>query len=433
VLNLSDAPTAVEQVSISDETIHVYPASANGKSIVSFFAKQAGSTQLSVFSIDGKKVAGISSDLQVGNNIFELSTPKGVFVIQVTGNEYAYTTKMLNQTGTQGNPGIAYVVTEKPATSGPQKSKSSTLGVTTMSYTVGDQLLYTANSGTYIASVPDAPTASKTINFVFSILPTSAIPAGTFIMGSPATEVGRSNNETQHAVTLSAFHISKYLITNAQYAAFLNAKNIDIIYAAGAYPTEALIYPSSPSSPSGNFCDWGLHYNDTLWVPVAGYENNPVIYVTWYGAAEFATYVGGTLPTEAQWEYACRAGTTTPFNTGTCLTNLQANYDWRYPYDTCTNTVTTSPGTTQPVGSYPANAYGLYDTHGNVGEWCADWFGTYPTTAQTNPTGASAGSCRVLRGGNFGTNAQNCRSSRRGFTLPSGSNGGFGFRVVFVP
>ena len=258
---------------------------------------------------------------------------------------------------------------------------------------------------------------------------TALIPAGTFTMGSPTTEESRSSNETQHSVTISAFRMSKYEITNAQYAAFLNAKSIgsDGKYAAGAYPTEKLIYASSGSY------DFGLHYNGTQWVPVAGYENNPVIYVTWYGATEFATYAGGTLPTEAQWEYACRAGTTTPFNTGTCLTNLQANYWWSSPYSTCTNTVTTPLSKTQAVGTYPANAWGLYDMHGNVWEWCADWYGTYPTTAQNNPTGATTGSSRVFRGGSWDGSARRCRTAIRGGSYPNGYDPGIGFRVVFVP
>jgi formylglycine-generating enzyme required for sulfatase activity len=123
--------------------------------------------------------------------------------------------------------------------------------------------------------------------------------------------------------------MSKYEITNTQYAAFLNARGIGSngLYAAGAYPTQALIYASSGSY------DLGLHYSGSQWTPVAGYETSPVINVTWYGATEFATYAGGTLPTEAQWEYACRAGTTTPFSTGNYLTNLQANYNWANPYN----------------------------------------------------------------------------------------------------
>jgi formylglycine-generating enzyme required for sulfatase activity len=247
-------------------------------------------------------------------------------------------------------------------------------------------------------------------------------------MGSPATEVSRNTDETQHTVTLSAFRMSKYEITNAQYAAFLNAKSIGSngVYTAGAYPTQALIYASVSY-------DWGLHYTNNQWVPVAGYENNPVIYVTWYGATEFATYAGGALPTEAQWEYACRAGTTTPFHTGNCLTNLQANYYWANPYSTCTNTNTTCQFFTQPVGTYTANAYGMYDMQGNVWEWCSDWYGTYPTTAQTNPTGAATGWYRVSRGGSWADGAQYCRSAYRSSAGPSYDYWGLGFRVVLVP
>ena len=167
VLNLSDAPNAVEQLSADDETIRVYPASTDGKSMVSFFTKQAGLVQINAFSMDGRKVTGISTDLQAGSNTFELSLPKGVFVIQVTGNEYAYTAKVLNQTGTQGNPGIFYTGTEKPVSSSQQKTKSFTLGVTTMTYTAGDQLLYTAVSGNYNTIVTDVPTSNKTTNFNF--------------------------------------------------------------------------------------------------------------------------------------------------------------------------------------------------------------------------------------------------------------------------
>jgi uncharacterized protein (TIGR02145 family) len=134
---------------------------------VSFSAKQTGSNQLNAFSIDGRKAAGISTDLQAGSNTFELSLPKGVYVIQVTGNEYAYTAKLLNSSGTHGTPGIVYTGTEKPATSSPQKIRSSTLGTTTMAYTAGDQLLYKAVSGNYSTIVTDVPTGNKTTNFNF--------------------------------------------------------------------------------------------------------------------------------------------------------------------------------------------------------------------------------------------------------------------------
>jgi len=166
VLNLSDA-TAVEQLSANDETIHIYSNSKDGKSTVSFFAKQAGVTQINVFGVDGRKIAGITANVQAGVNSFQLSLAKGSFAIQVSGKGYAYTAKMINQTGAQSNPGIAYIGAEKPASSTPQKSKSSTLGVTAMSYTTGDQLLYKAISGSYSTIVTDVPTTSKTTNFYF--------------------------------------------------------------------------------------------------------------------------------------------------------------------------------------------------------------------------------------------------------------------------
>lgn len=252
------------------------------------------------------------------------------------------------------------------------------------------------------------------------------IPAGTFTMGSPEGEVNQEYDESQYQVTLTAFRMSKYEITNAQYAAFLNAKSVgsDGKCEAGTYPTQELIYESY-----GDY-DWGLHYNSNKWEPVAGYENHPVIHVTWYGATEFAAYVGCTLPSEAQWEYACRAGTTTPFNTGVFLTNEQANYDWAKPYNGGTNTVTTSPGKPQAVGTYSANAWGLYDMHGNVYEWCSDWHGLYPTTAQTNPTGAESGSFRLVRGGDWFFAAQYCRSAHRGLGIPNSYNYAVGFRIV---
>lgn len=253
-----------------------------------------------------------------------------------------------------------------------------------------------------------------------------SIPAGTFTMGSPITEVNHNSDETQHEVTLTTFRMSKFEISNTQFAAFLNAKTIgsEGLYAAGTYPTEALIYASS-----GNY-DWGLHYALGQWAPVVGYENHPVINVTWYGAAEFATFMGGQLPTEAEWEYACRAGTNTPFNTGICLNNLQANYKWAYPYNTCTNTNMTYPGKTQSVGSYSPNAFGLHDMHGNVWEWCNDWYGTYPTSPQTDPTGAATGLDRVIRGGGWDSLVGGCRAAYRFNINPDNHFISMGFRLV---
>jgi formylglycine-generating enzyme required for sulfatase activity len=255
---------------------------------------------------------------------------------------------------------------------------------------------------------------------------TALIPAGTFAMGSPLTEPDRFDNEVQHLVTLSVYRMSKYETSNAQFAAFLNAKSIasNGLYALGAFPTQVLIYANS---------SWGLTWTGTQWQPVAGKENFPVVNVTWYGATEFATYAGGRLPTEAEWEYACRGNTITAFSTGTCLNNTEANYAWLLPLTGCTNTITTYPGQTQAINSYSPNAYGLYNMHGNVFEWCSDWYGTYSTTVQTNPTGASTGTTRVIRGGSWNFNAQACRSAFRNAYNPYSNYFTGGFRLAFAP
>ena len=219
------------------------------------------------------------------------------------------------------------------------------------------------------------------------------IPSGTFTMGSPSNEVDRSSNEQQHHVTLSAFKMSKNEITFTQYDAFCDA--------------------TGRTKPG-----------DSGW----GRGNRPVINVTWYDAKAFADWMSCRLPTEAEWEYACRAGTTTPFNTGNNLTTDQANYDGNYPYNG--NPAGTYLGKTQPVGSYPSNAWRLNDMHGNVWEWCSDWFGVYGTGSQTNPTGPSSGSFRVIRGGIWRGSAQLCRSSYRDVYDPWYGGDYLGFRLV---
>lgn len=251
-----------------------------------------------------------------------------------------------------------------------------------------------------------------------------SIPAGTFTMGSPLEQAKGQVAEIPHQVTLSAFKMSKYEITNTEYAAFLNAKHIggDGKYAAGAYPTQVLIYESNGDH------DWGLHFVNGQWVPVLGYENHPVILVTWYGATEFAAYMDCRLPTEAEWEYACRAETTTHFNTGICLSAKQANYNGNIPMEGCRKGVNRDKP--MLVGSFAPNAWGLYDMHGNVYEWCSDWYGTYPSDAQTNPKEPASGTNRVRRGGSWASVALFCQCAYRSPTEPEESGYTMGFRVV---
>jgi len=221
------------------------------------------------------------------------------------------------------------------------------------------------------------------------------IPAGTFLMGSPKTEFDRSEYEIQHEVTLSAFSISKFEVTFDQYDAFCVA--------------------TGRKKPDDH--GWGR-------------GNRPVINVTWFDATEFAKWMGCRLPTEAEWEYACRAGTTTPFHTGENLTTDQANYDGNFPYKG--NPKGVDRARTLAVGSFEPNAYGLYDMHGNAWEWVNDWWENYSPKgiAQTNPTGPETGKYRVYRGGGWNLIAQFCRSARRRYIEPERKFNYMGFRVV---
>ncbi len=135
------------------------------------------------------------------------------------------------------------------------------------------------------------------------------------------------------------------------------------------------------------------------------------------------------LPTEAEWEYACRARTTTPFYTGRCLGTDEANYDGNYPLKGCPKGVYREK--TTPVGSFPPNPFGLYDMHGNVSECCQDRYGPYPKSASVDPGGPSTGTNRVLRGGSWGDAAWRCRSSGRDWDGPGNRDAYGGFRLAF--
>jgi sulfatase modifying factor 1 len=137
------------------------------------------------------------------------------------------------------------------------------------------------------------------------------------------------------------------------------------------------------------------------------------------------------LPSEAEWEYACRAGTTTPFSFGENITPEQVNYNGNHPYAGGAKGVYCQQ--TVPVGSLPANPWGLYEMHGNVWEWCADWYGDYPTTPQVDPCGAASGDARVLRGGSWLNFGWFVRSACRYRYEPGWRPGDFGFRLALGP
>ena len=277
--------------------------------------------------------------------------------------------------------------------------KKITIGVLGLALT---SVLVWAGTALKITEQPEDQTAALGDSVTFSVkadgdsdisMDMVWCPAGTFTMGSPSGELGRWDNETQHSVTLSSgFWIGKYEVTQAQYRAVMG---------------------SNPSYFKG----------DSL----------PVEEVTWYDAMSFCEKLTAqeraagrlpegyeyTLPTEAQWEYACRAGTTTALNSGK---NLSAKYEcpemdevgWYWYNSDWYN----SGSPTHPVGQKKPNNWGIYDMHGNVWEWCLDWYPGYE------------GSHRVMRGGSWFNDASGCRSAYRGSNNPDCYWGNCGFRVA---
>lgn len=241
-------------------------------------------------------------------------------------------------------------------------------------------------------------------------------------MGSPETESWRSDDETQHTVTVSDFYMSQYEITQAEYEEIIG------------------------SNPS-NFSGGNLPVENLSWLDAAGYCNarsekeglTPVYTIDGQNVSWDRSANGYRLPTEAEWEYACRAGTSTPFNTQTSISAEEANYYGHYPYMIEDNyfsqaNLDTQPGeyrqTTVAVDSFSPNTFGLYNMHGNVGEWVWDYYGAYSLEEETDPSGPSSGTLRVYRGGGWNDFAKNMRSAYRATLAQDKSSFNIGMRLV---
>ena len=227
-------------------------------------------------------------------------------------------------------------------------------------------------------------------------------PPGSFSMGSPLSEPGRFDDETPHVVTFSAgFWIGETEVTQGFWKEVMDGENPAFFKAGDEYPVDSVSWTDSQVFLAA------LNRKH----PVPGFE--------W------------RLPTEAQWEYACRAGTETPFYWGSVLNGGRANCNGNYPYGTRRK----GPfrRATAPVGSFAPNPWGLYDMNGNVWEWCSDWYALYPDGPATDPTGPETGSVRVRRGGSWSYFARFCRAGARSYYAPDFRYYYLGLRVVLVP
>jgi formylglycine-generating enzyme required for sulfatase activity len=261
------------------------------------------------------------------------------------------------------------------------------------------------------------------------------IPAGTFHMGSPETEKSSwGDEEPLHYVVISKpFYMGKYEVTQLQYSRIIDISSENISLQSKSVmmgtTTSSGFYAGEATSQVGGKITHGTISHFSGW-------ELPMENISWFGCITFTQALSRQfnevfrLPTEAEWEYACRAGTITPFYTGETISAEQANYKASKVYGD--GSQGHYVGMTTKVGSYPPNAFGLYDMHGNVSEWCSDWYGSkyYRDSPAIDPKGSFGGKHRVIRGGAWDQKPKLLRSAYRYNEDEDDYYPYIGFRVV---
>lgn len=255
---------------------------------------------------------------------------------------------------------------------------------------------------------PDEPTPNPAVTRSGMIL----INGGSFTMGSPASEPWRENDEAEHSVTVGSFYIDKYEMTQKEYSEIMGVNPSS--FTGNNRPVEMVSWYDAIA-----FCN-ALSEKENL-IPAYTINGNDVV---WNKEAN-----GYRLPTEAEWEFACRAGTTSPFNTGRNITVDQSNWYSSYPYIEGEGGGAYRRQTVE-VNEFQPNQLGLYNMHGNVSEWCWDRYGAYDNATQINPTGSENGINRVARGGGWYDYAKHVRSAYRSVAPPDYKDYKRGFRIA---
>jgi formylglycine-generating enzyme required for sulfatase activity len=241
------------------------------------------------------------------------------------------------------------------------------------------------------------------------------VKGGSFAMGSPAGEPERGQDEIPHRVAVSDFYLARFELTQREYAALMG--NNPSENKGDSLPVENVTWFDAVRYGNARSAREGLE-------PAYAIDGETVV---WNRQAN-----GYRLPTEAEWEYAARAGTVTPFHTGGRITDRQANIYNHYGYDndSAGRIIGGSRGSTVPVKSFAANSWGLFDMHGNVAEWCWDWYGDYDIDGPADPVGSTTGVYRVNRGGGWNDFPKHVRSAYRAVTPPGNRVFNIGFRLA---